>query len=188
MNNLLDYVKSKSKDLNDIFFRNICIDGKEINLIYDEALVDSTMVSNFVIRSIVDSIREESILKNEIDEDKDLKAKIDKKLGNVQELDIENTIAINKIKKIDPQKENVFEYIMSGFVLIIYEDNAYVVETKATLSRSISEPTSENSIRGAKDSFVENIMKNVGLIRNRIKTENLVYKEKNINKKKKKIK
>ncbi len=185
MNNLLDYVKSKSKDLNDIFFRNICIDGKEINLIYDEALIDSTMVSNFVIRSIVDSIREESILKNEIDEDKDLKAKIDKKLGNVQELDIENTIAINKIKKIDPQKENVFEYIMSGFVLIIYEDNAYVVETKATLSRSISEPTSENSIRGAKDSFVENIMKNVGLIRNRVKTENLVYKEKKLGRKSK---
>ena len=185
MKNLLEYVKSRIKDLDDIFIRRLNVDDNEINLVYNEALVDSTMISNFVVRSIVECIREEKVL-NEIDEkNNSLEDKINKRLGNKKDINLEDTIAINKIKRIDPQQENIFYYIMSGFVLIIYIDIAYVVETRGTLTRSISEPTSENSIRGAKDSFVENIMKNIGLIRNRIKTENLAYKEKRLGRKSK---
>ena len=180
MKNLLEYVKSRSKDLDDIFIRRLCVDNNEINLVYNEALVDSTMISNFVVRSIVECIREEKILNDIEEKDNSLEDKINKKVGNKKDRNLEDTIAINKIKKIDPQQENIFYYIMSGFVLIIYKDIAYVVETRGTLTRGISEPTSENSIRGAKDSFVENIMKNIGLIRNRIKTENLAYKEKDL--------
>ena len=66
MKNLLEYVKSRSKDLDDIFIRRLCVDNNEINLVYNEALVDSTMISNFVVRSIVECIREEKVL-NEID-------------------------------------------------------------------------------------------------------------------------
>ena len=62
MKNLLEYVKSRSKDLDDIFIRRLCVDNNEINLVYNEALVDSTMISNFVVRSIVECIREEKIL------------------------------------------------------------------------------------------------------------------------------
>ena len=51
------------------------------------------------------------------------------------------------------------------------EEAIYAVEAKAPLTRGITEPSNENSVRGAKDSFIENIMTNVGLIRNRIKTE-----------------
>jgi len=51
------------------------------------------------------------------------------------------------------------------------------VEAKADLSRGISEPTNENSVRGAKDSFIESIMTNVGLVRKRIKSPSLVYNE-----------
>lgn len=183
MKNLLEYVKSRIKDLDDIFIRRLNVDDNEINLVYNEALVDSTMISNFVVRSIVECIREEKVL-NEIDEkNNSLEDKINKRLGNKKDINLEDTIAINKIKRVDPEQENIFYYIMSGFVLIIYKDIAYVVETRGTLTRSISEPTSENSIRGAKDSFVENIMKNIGLIRNRIKTENLAYKEKGLEEK-----
>ena len=44
MKNLLEYVKSRIKDLDDIFIRRLNVDDNEINLVYNEALVDSTMI------------------------------------------------------------------------------------------------------------------------------------------------
>lgn len=179
MNNLVEYIKSKCENLDDMYFRKLNIKNKETWIIYNEALVDSQLASNFVIRSIVEILKNND--KEDVKEETTLKEKIQEKLENKNdELNLENYISINKIKKLDKEKDNVFTYLFSGFILIIFEEEMYVVEAKASLSRSISEPINENSVRGAKDSFVENIMINIGLIRNRIKTENLVYKEKNI--------
>lgn len=41
--------------------------------------------------------------------------------------------------------------------------------------RSVSEPTSESSVRGSKEGFVEDVTRNVALIRKRLKNENLVF-------------
>lgn len=173
---MLDYIKEKLKGLDDIFFRTIYIDDERVDVIFNEALVDTSLISDFVIRSIVNEIKYK-----ENNESLNLEQKIRNNLG--EDLDIPNFIAINKVKKIDVGKENVFTFILSGFTTVIYNDEVYVFETKAKLTRSITEPTSETTIRGAKDSFIENIMVNVGLIRNRIKTETLCYNEMKIGRK-----
>ena len=146
---------------------------------YNEALVDSNLISNYVIRSVVEILKDKS---NEDTNNISLKEKIEKQLGQ-SNVNLENYIAINKIKKIEKESDDVFLYLMSGFVLLVLDNSVYVVEARGNLYRGISEPAGENSIRGAKDSFVESIIKNVGLIRNRIKTEELVYAENIIGKK-----
>lgn len=176
MKDYINYLKSKLENLEDIFFREINILNNKVTLIFNDALVDTSVSSNFVVRSIVE------VLSNVDDEkysEKSLKEKIEYNL-NGEYIDLESYIAINKIKKIDIEKDNIFNYILSGFVAIILSDRAYVVEAKANLSRGITEPSNENSIRGAKDSFIENIMTNVGLVRKRIKSPNLVYNEQEI--------
>ena len=56
--------------------------------------------------------------------------------------------------------------------------NKYLaLETKKDLSRSISTPTTENTPRGALDSFTENIETNIGLIKRRIKSNDLWIKK-----------
>lgn len=177
MEDLIEYLKSKLKNLNDIYFRELNIKGKKVYIVFSDALVDSNLVSNYVVRSIVEIITNEPV-----DERKNtLKDKIEEKIGiNTSNIDLEDYIAINKVKKLDKEKDNLFTYILSGFVLIVLTDGIYAVETKASLVRGISEPTSENSVRGAKDSFVENIMTNIGLVRRRLKTEKLEYKESKI--------
>lgn len=172
MKDYIDFLKSKLENLEDIFFREINILNNKVTLVFNDALVDTSISSNFVIRSIVEIL---SRNKNKYNE-KTLKEKIEYNL-NGEDIDLENRISINKIKEIDIQKDNVFNYILSGFVVIILPEKAYAVEAKANLSRGISEPTNENSVRGAKDSFIENIMTNVGLVRRRIKSPNLVYNE-----------
>ena len=173
MNNILEYIKSRAENIDDIFFREIAINDKKVYLVSSDAMTNSELLSNFVIRSIVEC------LKDNEEENDNLKDKIMKKLGE-NKIQFEDVLAINKIKKIDIKNEDIFKYIFSGFAVIIYEENVYVVNVKASLTRSISEPSNETSVRGAKDSFVENILQNVGLIRNRIKSANLLYKEQEI--------
>ena len=179
MDNYIEFIKARCKDLNDIYYRNIQIEKMRVFIAYNEALVDSNLISNYVIRSIVEILKDKS---NEDTNNISLKEKIEKQLGQ-SNVNLENYIAINKIKKIEKESDDVFLYLMSGFVLLVLDNSVYVVEARGNLYRGISEPAGENSIRGAKDSFVESIIKNVGLIRNRIKTEELVYAENIIGKK-----
>lgn len=181
MNDLVEFIKSKCEKLDDMYFRQMNIKDREVWIIFNDALVDSDLVSNYVVRSIVDILNE--VPEEKVNESKSssLREQLEQKLSSKEsKIELESSIAINKVKKIDKEKDNIFTYILSGFVLIILEKEIYVVEAKAPLSRGISEPTSENSIRGSKDSFVESIMTNVGLIRKRIKSESLVYKEQEI--------
>ena len=170
MDNYIEYIKARLKNLDDIYYRKMKVCQDSIWLVYNESLVDSNLVSNYVVRSLVE------IIQNEDFDVKSLKEKIEVKLGRNKE-NIENSIAINKIKKIEKTDAAVFTYILSGFVMIYINGDVYVVEARGNLYRSISEPVNENSIRGSKDSFVESIVKNIGLIRNRIKSEELVYSE-----------
>ena len=54
MNNLVEYIKSKCENLDDMFFRKMDIKNNEVWVIFNDALVDSSLASNFVIRSIVE--------------------------------------------------------------------------------------------------------------------------------------
>ncbi len=179
MDNYIEYVKSKLENLDDIFYREISIKDKNIMLAFCEPLVDTELVSNYVVRSIVEIIIEDINSLEEENDPKNLKEIIELKLKQ-NDINLESKIAISKIKKIDKEKENIFKYILSGFVAIFLDDSIYVVEAKSNLNRGIEKPANENTIRGAKDSFVENIMQNIGLIRKRIKSEHLVYKESEI--------
>lgn len=75
--------------------------------------------------------------------------------------------------------EDCFTKLASGFTcLFIENEEEYIqIETKSILDRGINESTSEAIIRGPKDSFTENIVINIGLIRKRIKDHNLLFEE-----------
>ncbi len=62
----------------------------------------------------------------------------------------------------------------SGCAVLTYQERYYVVETRSYPGRSIGQPDTEKTIRGAKDGFNENLIMNVGLIRRRIRHEALV--------------
>ena len=85
--------------------------------------------------------------------------------GNIQK--------VNNLKEIETS-------ILSGllFVLPINDDeDYYLIETREYPTRGISEPETEQTIRGSKDGFCESIITNVGLIRRRIRDSNLVLEK-----------
>lgn len=63
--------------------------------------------------------------------------------------------------------------ILSGQCLLLYEDTMYLIEVRSYPNQMSNEASNEQSIRGSHDSFVENIILNVGLLRRRIRDPHL---------------
>lgn len=112
------------------------IGKNKLTIIFEEPLTSSDKISDFIIRSLNDFKGEKLY---------------DKILNN-----IENFKTV-EIKDYD----NMCKYLNLGYTIILIENgkNAIGLETKADLGRSISIPDTEATLRGAKDSFVEDIQK-----------------------------
>jgi len=62
------------------------------------------------------------------------------------------------------------EDLLRGYAVLVFdrEELALTFEMKANPQRSVSEPTTEKSVKGAKDAFIENLRMNTALVRRRI--------------------
>ena len=135
----IEKIKKQLNNNIDISSRIIKINNKKIGYIFLESLANDDKISDFLVKS----------------------------LTNTKTKNIENAISNSKLLKI---KEDDIEYLLqSGFTIIITKNNIYGAETKSNIDRSIEDSKSEAIIRGPKDSFTENYMTNIGLIRKRIK-------------------
>lgn len=147
---MLDKIKKDTKNDSSIFIREMNIDNSKINIVFNETLVSSNTLSDFIIRSL------------------------NKFHGNNIYEQITNNIDL--IKWIDIKNyEDLCFYLNNGYTIIIIENENKIIglETKKDLSRGISTPNTEASLRSSNDAFVEDIEKNIGLIRKRIKNNNL---------------
>lgn len=75
------------------------------------------------------------------------------------------------------KKEDAPYYLENGFTIISKGLKIYAIETKAKIIRSVSTPETQQSIYGPKDAFTENIQTNLGLIKRRLKDQNLINKD-----------
>ena len=67
-------------------------------------------------------------------------------------------------------------HCISGLVplLISGYDGIIIIDCRSYPLRSVQEPSKEQSLRGAKDGFVESMMTNIALIRRRIRDNDLI--------------
>ena len=154
----------KIKNINnssDLIIRYLSVKKEKIAFLFLEGNISDDKISNYFMKDI------------------DLIINLDKNFlfKNILN-DLKNQIPNSNLKIVD-KFENVFYFLSSGFTLIFINgvDKCIAIETRANLDRSISEPTTEVTFKGPKDSFNENINVNIGLIRKRIKDENLIVEE-----------
>ena len=150
-------IKNKIKNKYNNSFDVKFNDFNNIHLIYIDSLCDSNKINNTILKNIL----------------------LNKDFKSIKDV-ITNSNTID-IKSID----EVYNYLENGFCIVCYSTDIVAVETKKNLSRTISEPTIEQTINGPKDSLNEDYMTNIGLIRKRIKDESLTMIEKKVGKKSK---
>ena len=148
MQNIIDKLKLATNNNDNIIYRKKTILYKTIYLIYNETITSSDTISNFIIRSL-------------------------NHIHYPTYKNILNHITNFKYQEITTYKDLTY-YLNNGFTILIYSKNKFIaLETRKNLSRSISSPITENTARGALDSFTESIETNIGLIKRRIKSNDL---------------
>ena len=134
----------------DYIFKEIVIDKKKVYFIFCEVLCNGSDINEFILE----------------------------KFSNFNKKDLKNLINIlpdNNIKEI--KEEEITTFINNGFLICIADNKILAIEVRAILERGVTTIESELSISGPKDSFSENFNTNLGLIRKRIKSSNLWWKE-----------
>ena len=151
---IINKLKEETNNSSYIVYREKYINNIKIDIIYNEVLTDQDKMSNFIYRSLdhIEKIYQEKELLYDV---------------------IKNNISNIEIKEIN-NYQDICKYLNNGFVILLIEDDySLALEVKKNLTRSIEKPMTETTIRGAMDSFTENIETNIGLIKRRLKTNKL---------------
>ena len=97
--------------------------------------------------------------------------------------DLENCIHMGDVVIVSTNDiDKIQKALLGGNSALFDGETTYLMDTKNYPNRSIEEPETEKSVRGAKDGFNESILTCVGLIRRRIRTIDLVMNKQTIGK------
>ena len=151
MKNIIKKLKKDTNNLDKIIYRKKRILYKDIYIIFNETLIDSDKISDFIIRSL-------------------------NRIWIPSYNNIINKISNFKYKELN-NYQDISYYLNSGFTIILFSKDKYIaLETRRDLARSVGTPITENTLRGSMDAFTENIETNIGLIKRRIKSNDLWFK------------
>ena len=154
---IIDKIKKSKETMPDLQIKEVSFGLNKIYIINIQSVSSSVLTNQYIMTYL----SKRSLHKNEI-------------ISSLKK-DIDNYVP--SISFIDIQKDEIFKYLFNGFSVIIYNEEIFALETRANLDRGVTEPSSEPTIKGPKDSFNENYNTNIGLIRKRIKTTDLHLKE-----------
>ncbi|WP_160719738.1 spore germination protein [Bacillus sp. USDA818B3_A] len=151
----IDRIKGETGNSGDVVIREITVSGHKVAFLYIDGLTDSKMISDFLLEPFME--------KESLPPQQDLFQYI-----------IDKAVALGSIQTIDSWNQ-IYDSIFSGNTIIFVDGYTKAIsgETKGWEKRSITEPTTQLSIRGPKDSFTETLRTNTALIRRRIKSPNL---------------
>lgn len=154
---VIEKIKSRVGNSPDFIVRELDICNDKISLLFFETLTDTNNISDFVLKYL-------SYIKTKKKFSLDLAKYIKKYIP---------TFKIIEIYTID----EVINLLFSGFVVLNIKDKYYSMEVRRQLDSGITKAESEKTIRGPKDAFTENYQTNIGLVRKRIRNENLWLEE-----------
>ncbi len=151
MNKIVERIKKEFSSTPDLIIKEVNLSlFNKVYVIYIETLCNSERVNEFVLKNLT------------------LLSGINHKNFN----NVKNILPGPNTKFIKNNDEIEY-YLTNGYTIIINKSSVLAIETKGDLTRAISSPTTEPSILGPQDSFVENYQTNIGLIKRRIKSKNL---------------
>lgn len=153
MNKYIKLIKEETGASKDYIYKKLTVSNTNILLVFNEVLTSSDNIGEFILKELV-------------------------LLSKKQLKKIEDNLPACNIKEIT--KEEMTSYLNKGFLVIIINDKILSVEVKKSLERGVTTIESELSLTGPKDSFSENFNTNLGLIRRRIKSNNLWWNEINL--------
>lgn len=147
-------------DCSDFLLREIRISGSDALLLAMDGLVNSNNVAELVMRPVLDS-----------------------QLQYTTPNELFEALKTAKIAATEMNEAQTFEdvqyFLMSGFAALIVDGctRALCLGTQGWNKRMTSESSNESMAKGAKESFVETLNDNKALVRKRLKTSHLKFRQ-----------
>ncbi|MCD9022640.1 spore germination protein [Cohnella silvisoli] len=170
----LRQIKQTLGNSGDIVIRTIPLSrhGKRmITLIYIDGMADKKLVNDFIVESLMSNSNSA--------EDKD---DLDKNGFEDDVQSLKNSVlALGSINDLT-DFEAVYNAVLSGDTVILIDGYTagMSADTKGWKDRGVTEPASENVVRGPREGFSESIGINIALIRRKIKSPDLRMDKKQI--------
>lgn len=167
MTNLFsNYDSNKTKfendfsDCSDFLLREAVICGERGFFCVMDGLVDSLQLSQMIVSPI---LKRELEFENNTD------------LFNKIRLSVINSVELNEAETF----EDCYYFLMSGFCIFILDgsNKALALGIQGWAKRAVDEPSTENNVKGAKECFIESLNDNKALVRKRLKTHHLKFKQ-----------
>ena len=163
LNTNLEKIKSELGNSPDLNIRHFELGSFQAQAaaVFVDTLVDSKLVEEFIMRSLMTNTAQESL--ENISADK-----------SVFDFIKDNAMTIREVNVVTSWNELIMS-VFSGDTVILINGWAQGISgsTRGGESRAITEPSSQVVIRGPKDGFTESISTNISLVRRRIKSPNL---------------
>lgn len=162
----LDYDRNKYrfdndfKDCSDFLLREAVVCGKRAFFCVMDGLIDSLQLSNMIMSPVLKS---------------DLNCDDSEKLYNDLKLKVVNSLELNEAETFD----DCYYYLMSGFCIFVLDgcNKAMVFGIQGWAKRAVDSPENESNVKGAKECFIESVNDNKALLRKRLKTHHLKFKQ-----------
>lgn len=156
---IIEKIKNQTGNNPDIIYKEEKICDVDVAVIFSESVTDRTTINDYILE-FLENIR-----------------LLDKKISDVYQY-IKENVTTHKIAPITNYKDLYFN-LFAGFTIIVVNgsDEAISIETKAKLDSGVLPAQNETVTKGPKDSFSENYQTNLGLIRKRLRTEDLRLEE-----------
>lgn len=167
MDNLYpDYDRNKKrfkddfKDCSDFLLREAVICGEKGFFCAMDGLIDSLQLSQMVTSPILE---------------RELEFNNNNDLLNQIKLSVVNSVELNEATTF----QDCYYFLMSGFCVFVLDgcNRALVFGIQGWARRSVDEPSNESNVKGAKECFIEALNDNKALLRKRLKTHHLKFKQ-----------
>ena len=158
-------IKKYLSDSSDVNYQSYYINSSyniPVSIIFIDGLVNTKIIDDNILKPLT----QETVLR-EVKNSKDI---IDL---------IEHGTVYHASRKVEKTLQGTLDSILEGSVALVFdnEKKAITFEIKGYEMRAITEPTTENALKGAKDSFIEVLRVNTSLVRRKLRTPFLRIKE-----------
>ena len=152
--------KDDFKDCSDFLLREAVICGEKGFFCAMDGLINSLQLSQMVTSPILER-------KLEFNNNNDLLNQI--------KLSVVNSVELNEATTF----QDCYYFLMSGFCVFVLDgcNRALVFGIQGWARRSVDEPSNESNVKGAKECFIEALNDNKALLRKRLKTHHLKFKQ-----------
>lgn len=159
-------IETLFKDCADIVKRDVKVEGQEefrIYGVYTDGLINREILEKYLLTTILNY--------------KNLNGKINGEETTRTQLIMQHFSATFDVKEVE-KMEDMVKAVLSGDSAVFVEGcvKGLVIATRGWPGRGVSEPSTENVVRGPREGFTETIRFNTVLVRRRIRDTKLKFK------------